>query len=124
MNIFVSKNGKQHGPFNADQVRHELKIGAFLASDYAWHEGLTEWVPLHSIFSRPVPARRVAKDRTMAPIIIALLILFVGAFVGYYHLAFPEPKMSDACKRYLDLYPIDAMTPEVRHFITEVLRVR
>ena len=114
MNIFVNKDGQQHGPFTAEQVRHELKIGAFSATDYAWHEGLTDWIPLDSLFTPPasappVSAPPVSADRTtkstLTPLIVTLLILASG---GYYFWTSSQPKLSDACKRYLDSYLIEA----------------
>jgi GYF domain 2 len=111
MNIFVNKNGHQQGPFTAEQVQHELKIGAFSATDYAWHEGLPDWIPLDSLFSPssapPVSALRV-NINILATIIIALLVLFAGASVGYYYWVPSQTKLSDSCKRYLELYLIEA----------------
>ena len=47
--VLVLKNGQQLGPFTLEEINRQLSEGAIIASDLAWHEGLSEWVPLTSI---------------------------------------------------------------------------
>ena len=49
MQIFVSQNGQQLGPFSWDQVQDQLNAGTLSATDYAWHEGLNEWIALSEL---------------------------------------------------------------------------
>ena len=49
MNIFIAQNGSRIGPFSLDDLRNRVAQGETLLSDLAWHEGRTEWVPLHQI---------------------------------------------------------------------------
>ena len=51
MNIHLSKpGGQREGPFTVEQINHALAARKYQDTDYwAWHEGLTEWVPLHSV---------------------------------------------------------------------------
>jgi len=51
MNIHLSKpGGQREGPFTVEQINRALAAKKYQDTDYwAWHEGLTEWVPLHSV---------------------------------------------------------------------------
>ena len=49
MQIFVSQNGQQLGPFSWDQVQDQLNAGTLSATDHAWHEGLSEWIALSEL---------------------------------------------------------------------------
>jgi len=59
MQIHISKNGKQSGPYSESQVRDMLDSGLLSRSDLAWHEGITDWMPLQSVLSitSPPPVR-------------------------------------------------------------------
>lgn len=51
MQIHLCKpGGRREGPFTLDQINQGLAVGLLRGSDYwAWHSGLTEWVPLYSV---------------------------------------------------------------------------
>lgn len=51
MRYFIGKDGKQLGPFSDEQVRAMLKSGEVSYDDLGWHEGMTQWKPLRSLFS-------------------------------------------------------------------------
>ncbi len=50
MRYFIGKDGKQLGPFNADQIRAKLNAGEISIEDLGWHEGMPEWKPLRTLF--------------------------------------------------------------------------
>lgn len=54
----IHKNGKNEGPFTAEQARAGLADGTFAGSDLAWRPGLAQWAPLD---------RRLAEDSGEAP---------------------------------------------------------
>jgi hypothetical protein len=61
MQIHLSKpGGLREGPFTIEQINKDLTSKKYEDGDYwAWYEGLTEWIPLHSvpgIASRTTPA--------------------------------------------------------------------
>ena len=63
--IYLTKPaGHREGPFSLEQIRQELAAQNYSDTDYwAWYEGLTEWVPLHSlpgIAAPPAPSARWA----------------------------------------------------------------
>ena len=49
MQIHVSKDGQQLGPFTWEQVQEQLAAGKIVPTDYAWHEGLEEWAALSEL---------------------------------------------------------------------------
>lgn len=51
MQIHLAKpGGQKEGPFSLEQVQQNVADGVFRDADYwAWHEGLTEWIPLYRL---------------------------------------------------------------------------
>lgn len=55
MNIYITKDGQQLGPYSLADVQSQLAQGVISTSDFAFHEGLADWQPLASILPS-VPA--------------------------------------------------------------------
>src|ERR1700693_1953288 len=51
MEIYLIKSGGQkEGPFSLAEINHQLAAKRYKDTDYwAWHSGLTEWVPLYDL---------------------------------------------------------------------------
>jgi len=49
MQIFISKDNRQWGPYEAKQVSFLVGKGSFALQDWAWIRGNTEWVPVSQI---------------------------------------------------------------------------
>ena len=49
MEIFISRDGQQFGPYPIEQVRELLNQNVLLPDDLAYHEGLDNWVSLSNI---------------------------------------------------------------------------
>lgn len=49
MEIYVSKDGAQAGPFAMEEVERMVAAGQYSFTDAGWHQGLKEWVPLSNI---------------------------------------------------------------------------
>ena len=49
MQIYISRDGKQFGPYTLEQIQASIGTGHILPSDLAWHEGIPAWVPVSSI---------------------------------------------------------------------------
>jgi uncharacterized RDD family membrane protein YckC len=49
MKIYIARNGQSLGPYSIAEVHGCLWTGELTPDALAWHEGITEWVPLHSI---------------------------------------------------------------------------
>ena len=69
MQIYISRNDEQFGPYSEADVRQYLASGELSPDDLAWHEGQAEWQQLSTIVrstlsrptrttpSRPTPSR-------------------------------------------------------------------
>ena len=53
MNIYIHKNEQQFGPFDESQISEGLNSGEISLEDFAWKEGLTEWVRLEDLLQKP-----------------------------------------------------------------------
>ncbi len=49
MQIYISRDGEQNGPYSIEDVNTYLKDGTLLPTDLACQEGMDEWVPLGEI---------------------------------------------------------------------------
>jgi hypothetical protein len=71
MNLYLSRDGQNFGPYTVDQAREYLAARQFLPNDYALFEGQTEWKPLGELLgihtkqvepeTNPVPAEPVVE---------------------------------------------------------------
>jgi len=55
MELYLNQNGQQVGPYTEDQISAMIHSGALTRDDIVWHEGLSEWQPLHAVFDLPSP---------------------------------------------------------------------
>jgi len=55
--IYLFVDGKQTGPYTQDQIRQAIEQGLVAREAPAWHEGLTEWIPVGGLV--PVPSSTV-----------------------------------------------------------------
>jgi hypothetical protein len=49
MQIFVTKDGQQNGPFSIDEIKVQLAAGSLTFADYGWYEGLAKWQTLGTL---------------------------------------------------------------------------
>jgi len=49
MQVYVSKDQRQWGPYEASHVASLIECGSFALEDWAWVEGQTEWMPLAQV---------------------------------------------------------------------------
>jgi ribosomal protein S19 len=54
MSILVYKNEQQEGPYDINTIRLGLSSGRFALEDFAFKDGCSDWVPLHTLI--PVEA--------------------------------------------------------------------
>ncbi len=55
-NLFLLQNEEQTGPFPQETIRQMLQLGSVSPGDFAWAEGMDDWVTLESLFGQPVAA--------------------------------------------------------------------
>ncbi|RDI96931.1 RDD family protein [Dyella solisilvae] len=56
MEFWIGRDGERHGPYKEVDVRQWLRSGQVSPDDLGWHEGLTDWQPLSSLFPDEVRA--------------------------------------------------------------------
>ena len=49
MQIYVSRDGNNFGPYSLEDVREMIHSGQLRPGEPAWHDGMKEWLPLASI---------------------------------------------------------------------------
>ena len=49
MQVTISRNDQQFGPYTVDEINLYLEEGSLLPTDYAWYDGLTEWIILTKV---------------------------------------------------------------------------
>ena len=47
--LYISKSGQQLGPYSIAEVQDLIRTGKVAVADWAWHEGLPNWIPLNQI---------------------------------------------------------------------------
>jgi hypothetical protein len=92
MNITITRNGRQFGPYTFDQTNLYLALGRLSGAELASQEGVSQWVPLSSIpgVVMPPPA-----PRSLGRLILMTLVwsaafwfgslLIAGAIAGALH---------------------------------------
>ncbi len=109
MEIFISRDGQQFGPYTLSEVQTDLNTGNIVAGDLAWHEGAADWVEISEIAGLVVPRKRLPPppppgrlpptggtlkltnvQEVVAIAVISLLIPLVGLVVGGIWMAKPE----------------------------------
>ena len=51
MQIYVSHNGEEFGPYLVEDLRLDFASGCLLPSDFARHENASEWIPLNTFLN-------------------------------------------------------------------------
>ena len=70
MNVYVSRDGQQYGPYPIEDVRAHLASGSLLPTDHAFCEGMTDWAPLERVLdsaTHQVPGVAAAARPAAAP---------------------------------------------------------
>ena len=49
MQIWVEKDSQQWGPYTLEALNQYIANGAFSESDFGWHDGAANWLPLGQI---------------------------------------------------------------------------
>ena len=86
MNIFISKNGQQLGPYSAEQVQQSIDSGQLSPSDLACEKGGAQWVPVASLLGPPVKSSGGGSKTVwvILAVCFGLLVLMVGGGLGVY----------------------------------------
>ena len=90
MQVFISRDGVQSGPYSMEQVRGYLATGELLPGDLAWHEGMEDWRPLSQLAEAqpsppdPVDAAPANRGRRKLMGVVSGVILLIATGVGLF----------------------------------------
>jgi hypothetical protein len=56
MDLYLFQNEEQVGPYTKEKINSMIASGEITRDDFAWHEGLSDWQPIHTIISVDSPA--------------------------------------------------------------------
>ncbi len=88
MEVFLSSEGKQLGPFALESVHHMNRLGGVDVQTLAWSEGQTDWLPLnaflalHPLNPPPAAAKAATRKQRRPSRLRGLAGAFVGGSVG------------------------------------------
>ena len=86
MQIYISRDGQQNGPYGIEDINAYLENGTLLPTDLACQDGMTEWVPISQIpgvtmpedsIATPIPPSQPVPDGNKKKILIG-----IGAGMG------------------------------------------
>lgn len=65
---YYAKDGNQHGPYDADDMRLAVKTGELSGGDLVWREGLADWKPIKEVpeLASAMPAAQPAAAAPVA----------------------------------------------------------
>jgi len=63
MEVWIGRDGERHGPYKEVDVRQWLRTGQVSPDDLGWHEGMTDWAPLSTMF----PDERTSEPPAFSP---------------------------------------------------------
>ena len=72
--IHISRNNQQMGPYTYEEVQSHLAQGSLLPTDYAWHEGLKNWTQLSEI-----PPQKANKSNLVLLAYITAVSMLLGS---------------------------------------------
>ena len=84
MDIYINRDGQQGGPYSLDKINECLAQGSMQSTNLAFHEGLTDWIPLSQVAGVIIPGPSPAQATGAKPWAIAsgcgcsLVTLIVG----------------------------------------------
>ena len=91
MNITITRDGQQYGPYTIEEVRGYLASGHLSYSDLAFREGGTQWLPLSTVLGvappRPALLPIQTKQRNVGMLILmafawTMVFWFAGLFAA------------------------------------------
>ena len=81
MQIYISRDGQQNGPYGIEDINAYLENGTLLPTDLACQDGMTEWVPISQIpgvtmpedsIATPIPPSQPVPDGNKKKILIGI----------------------------------------------------
>ena len=67
MQIHINRNGQQFGPYTSEELAGFLQQGSISSDDWAWHEGLANWVQISQLDMAGGELQEVSPGAEAAP---------------------------------------------------------
>ena len=68
MEIIVKRGEEQFGPYSVAQLKEQLASGVIQEDDWAWHEGLSDWVPAQTLVENSPPLASMPEPVTSSSV--------------------------------------------------------
>ena len=68
MEIIVKRGEEQFGPYSVAQLKEQLASGMIREDDWAWHEGLSDWVPAQTLVENSPPLASMPEPVTSSSV--------------------------------------------------------
>ena len=59
MEIYITRDGQQFGPYSEGDCQSFIQSGQLLENDFAWRDGLAEWQPLKELLAAPAATLQI-----------------------------------------------------------------
>jgi hypothetical protein len=129
MNIHITKNGQQMGPYTLAQAQQLVAAGTLEAADWAWYEGIADWIPLQQVpgFASPpvrgsvlipvVPPAAAASPQAPSPVGRPVLVWVICLF---YFIFIPLGIISLVASPYLLAFSAQIQEKAIANLQTQV----
>src|ERR1700677_1840196 len=96
MNIYIAQNGQRIGPYTVAEAQALAAAGTVHANDFAWYEGLADWIPLQQVpgFVPQFTATSTAPVERPAMVWVISLFYFVCTPISLLSMAVLMPLMA------------------------------
>ncbi len=71
MEIFISRDGKELGPYTPREIRDRIASGQLQRGDMAWYEGAPDWMPLSEVRLPPEEEAALVPIKPKRPLAVA-----------------------------------------------------
>jgi hypothetical protein len=71
MKIFVTKDGKQEGPFTKGQIESRVICGLLSTTDLCWHSDIDGWIPIAQLLNPTLPEAHFSKETDSPEVLFA-----------------------------------------------------
>jgi hypothetical protein len=79
MQIYITKNGERLGPYTLQEAQNLVGAGSISATDFAWYEGLADWIPLTQVpgFTMPAGVPLAPPQPAKRPVLVWIICLLI-----------------------------------------------